>query len=232
MKYRIILVAADPDICRKYIDAIKMPDVQIEAVSSLPELCQVLITPCNGLLLDMPTYMRDKLFQKEAAKEIFDIFPVIRLRWDQRGQRVRALVIEPVYEKGLGLEEMIRQHILTFKARSLRGSSRVALHFNVLLSADRQFADGDTEKSVTMDISPGGCLLFSVRDWENHEQVWIKMLELADNSPIQVEIRWRRRWGHQPQIPGIGVRFLEIKPGQLQEITERLQATAYPPARP
>jgi hypothetical protein len=95
---------------------------------------------------------------------------------------------------------------------------RKVVHFNVLLSYDEPIGEKALERTVTINISKGGCFLFSGRDWSNTPKAWFIINELQDKTPIAGDIRWTVEWGKQMTIPGIGLSFKHIKPSQLEKL--------------
>jgi len=75
------------------------------------------------------------------------------------------------------------------------------------------------EFSATINISKGGCFIFSTRQWDEGGDVWLRIKELTDNALIGGQIRHVARWGESTRIPGIGVEFRTISASQAEEIS-------------
>ena len=76
----------------------------------------------------------------------------------------------------------------------------------------------DAIKTITINVSSGGCFIFAAQNWEVRDKVILLFKELTDQTPVIGDIRWTQVWGDAMQIPGIGVRFEKIKENQLSEI--------------
>jgi Tfp pilus assembly protein PilZ len=98
---------------------------------------------------------------------------------------------------------------------------RKVVHFNVLLSNDESMDEKKLERTVMINISKGGCFLFSGRDWSDTSKAWLIINELTDKTPIEGDIRWSVEWGKQMTIPGIGLSFKHIKSSQLEELVHK-----------
>jgi Tfp pilus assembly protein PilZ len=108
-------------------------------------------------------------------------------------------------------------------ARRCRGSKRRPLHFNVFLSRQRETQD-EVEKTVTLDISEGGCFLITSQAWQQGENVWLRFADLCDGTPVRAEVRRHLPWGESLCIPGIGLEFKKMPPTLLQQLRRRLTA--------
>jgi len=53
---------------------------------------------------------------------------------------------------------------------------------------------------------------------ENRQEVWLRFLELSDQTPIKAIVCWQPHWGLKRQIPGIGVKFESLTEIQEKEI--------------
>ena len=76
------------------------------------------------------------------------------------------------------------------------------------------------DRTVTMNVSKGGCFIYSVDDLQSDTRLMMMFKELEEQTPILGEVRWRALWGEAMQIPGIGVKFKNLSEGQLAKICE------------
>ena len=72
-----------------------------------------------------------------------------------------------------------------------------------------------------MNISRGGCFIFSIGDWEVNNDALFIIKELTDLTPICGQVRWKIDWGSKMSVPGIGVKFKEIKDSQLKDLFDK-----------
>ena len=92
------------------------------------------------------------------------------------------------------------------------------IHFNVLLPKTAGFNEEGIRRTVTVNVSKGGCFIYSVDNLASDVEMMIVFKELEDQKPILGEVRWKAKWGEAMQIPGIGIKFEDINEGQLTEI--------------
>ena len=228
MKTRLILVALDGKEKEIYLKMLEVLEVDVVTVSTFKELETCLIkTPYQGVLVDLKTKIKSLKKEKELAYQILEQFPVVQLNVEDRSGTIKSLYYGK--SKGEGtLKDFILNECLLFKARKLRASQRTKIHFNALLSPTDQFTNETSERTITIDVSSGGCFVFSVNIWEPKNSVWMVFLDLEDLTPIRAEIRWTKPWGKSMQLPGIGLRFKEIAENQLKEIRKFCEAPSLP----
>ena len=77
-----------------------------------------------------------------------------------------------------------------------------------------------------VNVSIGGCFIYTIDDWEIDAEVTMVIEELKDQTPIEGSVRWKRAWGESMQIPGIGVQFGNIRPAQLEEFSAKAKLPA------
>ena len=219
---RIALLARQGAARKKYEDILTRFGVRVESVSAVQELFQMLRTSAyNGVVIDLPVKLRATQHEKDLFMDLADNFPVLQLNYDEQTGEVRSFYFSKV-EGTESLEDFINKECRNFKARVIRSSPRKKVHFNALLTREGGPADQPAEKSFTVDVSKGGCFLFSTQSWEKNEKVLFTLTELSDHTPIAGEVRWKREWGVSLKIPGIGVEFTHITEAQLAEIGNRL----------
>jgi len=76
---------------------------------------------------------------------------------------------------------------------------------------------------VTKNISTGGCFIFSTHRWKEGDDIWIKFNEISDLTLIQAQVRTVLKWGESRQIPGIGVKFINLSKPQAEEIARLIK---------
>ncbi len=189
------VIASDSGI-RAVIEASLNPQgLEPKGVSSLGELLSIVRdVPVAGILLELVTSIRSSPEEKEAAHELTRFYPFARCKLV--GQEIRVI------GEGNSLEafaERCRQ----FDSRTLRRETRERKNLAVYLSPDH--ALDDAEKCVTIDVSKGGCFVYSSREWKVGDRVWLRFFR--DEVVIPGTVCFWRAWGGNTGIPGIGVRF-------------------------
>ena len=218
MNMKLILVCKEGDARQAYLNEMKALGVEVDVVSSYYEFLKTRVsTPYQGLMIDLVTQMKMSVEEKNVSKEILGFFPTLQLKWDAESGSIRNISIGKTTTSG-SLKEFIHTECQSFTARAVRLNMRKVVHFNVLLSNDESMDEKALERTVTINISKGGCFLFSGRDWSNTPKAWFIINELQDKTPIAGDIRWSVEWGKQMTIPGIGLSFKHIKPSQLEEL--------------
>ena len=221
MNTRVILVSEDGHAKQVYINALERLDVHVDIVPSFAELYGALLrTPYHGIMIDLPTKIRAPKSEQELVHEVLELFPVIQLNWEGRADEVRTLYFGQSTGEGT-IEEFISEECRSFDPRTIRASERRYINFNVMLSTNGEFDEEKTERTVTVDVSRGGCFLYTIDEWESGVDAWLKLRELSDGAPILAETRWGVPWGEAMKIPGIGVEFKRISQAQLAELGDR-----------
>ena len=215
----VLIIASDPQTAALYRVAAEKLGAKCEVAINIEEMKQqIRRVPFNGLLLDVLTAVRASLSDKIDIQSIAEVYPTLRVRWDASAGELRGLVIGSLIDKEDPLRDFLNNFCHSRPARICRMNKRYSLNFNVLLSKDENFSEDQAEKTVTLDISQGGCFLISTQCWQDTEFAWLRFLEISDAEPVQVVIRRYCPWGKTMNFSGIGVEFSQIKPGQLEDI--------------
>lgn len=216
---KVLIIASDPTTADRYRTAVENLGAECEVAGNIADMkLQMSKMPFNGLILDVLTAVRSSLKDKIDIQSISEAYPILRVRWDANAGEIRGLVIGNLINKENPLQDFLNKFCHSRPARTCRMNKRYPIHFNVLLSKDVNFAADQTEKTVTLDISQGGCFLISTQSWQDTEYAWIRFLEVSDPTPIQLIIRRHCAWGKTMSLPGIGTEFSQIKPNQLEDI--------------
>lgn len=207
---RVMLIAGDPVSRRGYQETLAKIGVIVDTVTSFREFYYaVLATPYNGVLVDVPTKIRTPNDEKDLVKEIMDLFPVIQLNFDSATGKISTYFTGQL-NKSCTLDYFINNECRRFRARTARRSERKTMHLNVMLGREKAGRRSPFERTVTINVSKGGCFIFSTVEWGVGATAWFMIKELKDGTPIRGEVRWKVDWGKSMQIPGIGVTFEEI----------------------
>jgi hypothetical protein len=169
----------------------------------------------------MPVTVRATEAEKALVHDLLGRVPVLRVLWDVKHREVRSMLYDS--NRPLPLADFIREYCHPEAPVTVRRDLRLPLHLNVLVAADPERLSKAPERSVTLNVSEGGCFILSSRDWSSCSTLWIEPTDLSDPSPIELEICWRIPWGLSLRLPGVGGSFTTISEAQKKEIFEMLQ---------
>jgi len=141
-------------------------------------------------------------------------FPVSQLKINDETGEISCFHYSQ--KSGGTMLDFIHNECSNFVPRMIRSDARKAIHLNVVLYKTEDASQ--PERSVTLNISKGGCFIFSAQEWEEGSEAWMHFMELKDSTLISGQIRHAVRWGESMRIPGIGVEFRQISASQKEEI--------------
>src|ERR1039457_2665451 len=217
MRPQILLAVADEDRRLIYDAFVKSERAICHVVSSLRDVAtQTAKQPYNAIFLDMPLMERASRYEKSLAKDALRSIPNTRLSLTPKTRKIRMSVSWEDNKSSHTPAEQLR-YCCEKPLKMVLSRNRIPLNLNALMS--RFSTMESAERTVSIDISPGGCSLFCVSDEITVQSpVWISLLNLNDPSPILSTVCWKREWGMTNEIPGIGIRFDEITKPQKEEI--------------
>jgi hypothetical protein len=166
--------------------------------------------PLNGILVDMPTYMRSTEDEKQLLMELVELFPALRIKCNESTGEIRTLPFGSSYPGNLAPAVFVQTYCSTFVQRNIRSGERASQHLPALLNRLCTESADSVMRSVTVNICCRGCFLISFEPWAVGEQGWLTLPELHDSTPIAVEVCWIRPWGDHHFLPGMGVRFIDL----------------------
>ncbi|WP_051272656.1 PilZ domain-containing protein [Fundidesulfovibrio putealis] len=174
-------------------------------------------------MLDTPTLIRDKSFDRHILTQLEGVFLVIRLRYDHQAGGICGVSGQQGSSPDEPLSCFIRSTCSQFRPRSLRGMERTALSLPVYLCEfipDRPCGclDG-CEKTATLNLSLRGCFVFSVTACEQGTPLWLVFADLEDQAPVPSRVSWSCAWGAARKIPGLGLEFLSLTAAQAGQLT-------------
>ena len=215
----ILLISSNDKDSEIYESAIRALGVKVTAVSSLKDLNEeVKDLFFNGVVMDMSTKIMALKNDREFIYTTLRKFPVAHLTLGKETGKIRLFY--PGQPPGATLEDFFERECQAFTPRRLAHHIRKVLHFNVLLSRYPEMVD--CEKTISVDVSEGGCFVFSAQEWTTGDMAWLKILELSQHDPIGARVRRFARWGEAMQVPGIGLQFDEMNPVQRRELEKLL----------
>jgi Tfp pilus assembly protein PilZ len=174
--------------------------------------------PLNGILVDMPTYIRSSDEDKRLLTDLVGVFPSLRLKCHDVSGEIRTLPFGTAYPGNIAPAFFVQNYCASFAQRRIRTIERSQLNLPALLSATLPMESPSGTKTVTVNISRGGCFLISFDPWNVGDRGWITLPDLQDSAPIPVEICWIRLWGKCRSLPGMGVRFIDLSASQKNEL--------------
>lgn len=215
----ILLISSNAQERETYESAMSALGVKVTAVPSLKALNEeVKNLFFDGVAMDMATKIMALKNDREFIYTTLRKFPVAHLSLEKGTGKIRLFY--PGQPPGATLKDFIDRECGTFTPRRLAHHIRKVLHFNVLLSRDPEMAD--CEKTISVDVSEGGCFIFSAQEWSTGDMVWLKILELSDQDPIGARVRRCLKWGEAMQVPGVGLQFEKMNASQRRELEKRL----------
>jgi Tfp pilus assembly protein PilZ len=222
---KILIVVKDHEAGHAYTEALGGIGVTYDIASSFAEMsCLAVENSYNGLLVDILTLVRSSKEEKVIAYECFNLYPVLRVKWENKKKKINLSPLEQAFSPDTesALKFFIESRCRPFPARSLRRHNRKNYNLSVLLSPDGLFTEQGTIKTFTLNIAPGGVFLHTTQEFELGQTVWLRFLEFSDQAPIAATVRWSLEWGESRCIPGIGLKFDQLSQDQeqtLQSIT-------------
>jgi len=220
MGVRLILVCKEGPSKEAYLHEANSIGIEVDTVPTFGDLFKAMMTNAyQGVMVDLVTSVRSSREEKGIAQEILDVFPLIQLKWDQETNNIHTL--SGGVASSNALAHFVSRECRTFTPRAIRLNARKEINFNILMSRHEVMNQALIERSVTVNISKGGCFLFSCQDWSNAADVWLVVNELKDKTPIHGEIRWRQAWGTATVIPGIGISIKQITPQQMNQLVQQ-----------
>jgi hypothetical protein len=172
----------------------------------------------HGLLIDIPTQIKSPGKERDELAVILGRFPTARLNWRPDTGQLSVLVLAASTTGDYTLGDFIENQCRHFRNTPIRSQSRMDLNLNLLLFREPPNDQAQAERTVTLDISWGGCFILTGGDWPLGSKAWVMLQELPAWQPIEVEVRWAQPWGQARRLPGIGVEFLNLSLEQVQEI--------------
>ena len=217
MQPQILLAVADDERRSIYEAFLKKERVICQAVSSLRDVAtQTARQPYNAIFLDMPLIVRASQYEKSLVEDALRALPHARLNITATTRQISILVSGESHESSQTPEEYLR-YCCEQPVKIVLPRNRIPIHLNAVLAHTPDTTA--SERTVCIDISPGGCFLFCVNDEISLQStVWIRLVILNDPAPIQSTVCWKREWGMTNEIPGVGIRFDQMSEQQQTEI--------------
>ncbi len=219
----VLLVSRSASRTQIYREALDSRGISCLAISELKEVAVLASgTPLSGILLDMPVLIKAAPIDKTATEDILKALPSAYLNIAPATDSIKLLTANETQGIAKSLDEFA-ELCKGFAPRLVRPKDRYPLHLQALLTTDP--AQVSPERTVTLNVSPRGCFLFSsTLDLQLGQQVSIQFIGLADTTPVIATICWLRLWGTgKHHIPGIGVNFTTISESQQAQLIRLLE---------
>ncbi len=213
----IILLAKDSEAQKHYKEFFIQEGVRFFNIGSEVQLENILeIIPINGIVADIRTTLRATGTEKLLYTKLEDIYPFIRVRWDEDKGIISAIYPD---ESINNLHDFITKVCVESDPRVLRTSNRAPLSLNVIISENDQFS-GYTEKSCTLNVSESGLFIITSSPfWKENQRIYVVINEISSRTPIICTVVRKIVWGEEPCCtPGISIRFDSILHSQQDEL--------------
>ncbi len=219
METRVLLFVQEGSAKQKYIDALTECGVNVFVSSSFSDLSDEICSQTyHGLLLDLPTKLKAIRENKSYVYHLVDKFPVSHLMSDEKTGIIRCCHISK--DSCSNLRDFIDSQCTNAVPQKIR--EEIRREINLHLSLYKLQNGKRPERSITKNISSGGCFIISTHRWKEGNDIWIGFKEMKDSNLIRAQIRTVVKWGEIRQIPGIGVEFNELSRFQAEELASIL----------
>lgn len=188
-----------------------------EFFSDIPTLIDAALETENalGMVLDVSTVMaanrrrRDHLFSLSSQTRI------LRARVDAATGHVFFL-------DEVSLFKLPLCHLAPF----YRSHPRIPVDMPAAIAHEDDPAMARPTAAGIKDISLGGCFLHLEHELPHSDFAYLQIPALDNPLPVLCNIRWRKPVAPELGVFGAGVKFIDIKPDQLDEIQLRFVKTA------
>lgn len=215
----VLLICREGKSRQVYQAELDSPGVSSVCVQALMEFFRRdVYCPLNGILVDMPTYMRSTENEKRLLADLVGLFPALRLKCNESTGEIRTLPFGTAYPGNTSPAVFVQKYCAAFVPRKIRTAERSKLHLPALLGRSLPLENVSGARSVTSSISRGGCFLVSFEPWLVGDRGWLVLPDLKDSAPIPVEVCSIRLWSECNSLPGMGVRFIALTVAQQDEL--------------
>ncbi len=226
MGMRILLLSPVGDIRQVYCNELSMIGINADVVATFRELYDSMAqNSYNGIVLDLNTKLKSSREENNLVRNILENFPVAELRWDSDTNKI-GTYYQGQHKEGGNLEDFVNRICRFFDARKISTEKRIDLNLCVMLARSDDFKEENIEKTISINISEGGCHIFSKDKWEIGDAACFIFKELSDQTPIRGKVRWFTEWGKGIQPPGIGIKYEQVKEEQIIELIAFKQTEA------
>ncbi|MDQ7832161.1 MAG: PilZ domain-containing protein [Desulfovibrionaceae bacterium] len=207
-----LLVLADKtDLYAREMNRLEVPVTIAGSVSEFLERLSGGV--CRGLVMDIQKVMRAPRAERDRLFRVSESYPILRTKVDRSGKNILFLDDVDCFLHNCG----------TFCPERKRCALRYPVKLNAFVSREDDPAMLAAVRANILNISHSGCFVLTLEDFSASRFVHVRIAELTDPTPIFGLVRWWRPWGEPGMLPGIGVVFMDVKPGHLAEIDDMCQ---------
>jgi hypothetical protein len=205
---QLIIVVGNPNRFINYKDLLAEKNVNFFHVSTLQEAIQSASeNPYSGILIDMPLMIKVADSIKPAVDDLLSGLPSATINISAASRTIKILPRGTIASQCSSVDQFL-DVCTAFCPKIIFTRKRKQINFNVLFDTTHDFAS--PEKTACIDISTGGCFIFSVReDIAEGSILWIKLPDTLFAFPVKCKVCWVRKWGMSQSMPGIGVSFVD-----------------------
>ncbi|MES9995657.1 PilZ domain-containing protein [Desulfovibrio aminophilus] len=175
----------------------------------------------NGILLDLPTWIRCPTRDRENLQAVLEHFPVLRLLYNQEQGGIRGVSLGATVRQARDMDGFLLKECAGFHPRPLRMSERRDAARSVLILRGPDQTPEQGERAATTNVSATGCFVVAFGRFEVGQELWLLFGEddpPGQGVPVRCIVRWLRPWGVSRRLPGIGVAFEDSVPVKLQPV--------------
>lgn len=217
MTVNILLIARRREDQQRYLELMRALDADIRAVEAFKNLDRTVTERrYHGLMVDLPTHFNAVREDRTFVHNIMTKFPFLLVSLAKERDRVNAMYVGQTHRASL--EEFIEKQCRAFSPRRFRYQVRKDIHFNLRLTVEGSDGRDADRRTNTVNVSVGGCFVYSARPPEVGAQVRLVFEEFDDPTPVRAEVRHAVPWGTPMRMPGMGVEFVTIAPAQVDQI--------------
>jgi len=207
---RAVLVLTErPDDYSRDLGSLGLKPYFANKVSALLDRLQEI--PACGFVLEVDRVMNAHRVERDHLLKLVGTFPLLRTM--RKGEESALSYLDD--------PACFASNVKVFSPRQVRCHVRVPVRLNALLAPEDDLALANGYRTNLLDLSASGGFVYSTHDFAGHELLRVRILELSDPTPIVAHIRWRKPWGAAHVLPGLGLLFVDMRPGQLDELVTR-----------
>jgi Tfp pilus assembly protein PilZ len=177
----------------------------------------ILEKPCCGILLFIASLIGMDQSERSIIQVIEKVYPAARIRWHKTNS---AFALIGSRSKGLETLTDFFGICGRFSPRCLRRNERSLKTLNILLSETSDFSRAD--RTFTTNISLSGCFLYSPREWNPGDSIFMQIQELQERITLHGKVIRCVPWGVHFNVQGIGVQFMEMDKHQVEALQHLL----------
>lgn len=195
-----------------YAPGLALPGLAPVHVSSVAGLLQLLARQAvSGFVLELDTVLRATAMERGYLFQLAEAFPLLRVRGARPGGSV-AFLDDPAD---------FAARVRGFEPRPARHAPRLPVLLHALVA--RPGAVGrEAFPATILDLSASGGALCCAGSFEPGEELALSIQDLRDPAPMQALACWSGLRGRGRPRRHLGVRFLDMRPGQASELEQRL----------